>query len=274
MARKHTKKWEALYRSTMQWQGRAQAKQRRLTAKGATNVSEISPVLPARSLQSMSYHELERYRNDLAQFSDRNTSFTILKSGEAVRTGDIRRLKRMVRQINRTRAQQVERLNAPKNVPRAVDLKWKHAERTFIDPITHKPTRPPVGMGSPFAPVRFTELPSSAESMRSLEKSFRRMRARTFEDVARAYRASAVKIANQMNNPELSDQIDDLSDFELVFAAERMGLLEDLAAWYLSVADFESGRAAPSDTDPEGYELMQQSLMERLGDLQSAYIHG
>lgn len=271
-AKKHTKKWEALYRSTMEWQKRAQAKQGRLRKKGVVNLGEISPVKSARDLQGMTYYELSRYRNDLAKFSDRNTSFTVLESKEAVRTSDLKRMRRMVRQINKKRAQQVERLNQAQNVPSAVDLKWKYAQREFIDPITHKVTRPPVGYGSPFAPVRFTELPSSKKAMQNLEKAFKRMRERTFDDVARAYRKSALAMAAQTGNEELYDQILDLSDFELVFACERMGLIEKLAAWYLPESDFEKGVAHPGDEDPQGYEEMQYSLSDQLADLQDAYI--
>ena len=266
MARtKRTKKWDDLYKSTMRWQKRARQKASRLRKKGATaeEIARVSSIKPAGELQKMSYYELQRYRHSLSEFSDRGTGFTVLKSGELLSRKESGLLKRTLAAVNRARARVRQWLSSVQ-AKGAVDIERKWRERQFLDPITHKPTAAPRGTSSPFEPVVMGEQPATRKIYKQRLEVLQRMRERTFEEVASAHRKSAVDMARQMGGDDLADAIAGLSDFELEFAIERMGLLEDLSLWYTSSADFARGVATAEELDPEGHVDALAAITQRV----------
>lgn len=266
---KHTKKWQSLYKSVMGWQTRARAKDSRLRKAGARNVSEISPVVDANQLQNMTYHELERYRHSLNVYTDRNNSYIVLESGEAVRRSDMRRMRRLLNEVNRTRRKMVERLESV-HVSGAADLQRRYAERAFFDPITHERIARPIGTGSPLEPVVMTVNPTTASELQSRIDALRRMRTHDFSYVAEHRRKSVMGMAASMNNPRLIDALRDLTDMQLMFAVERMGLIEKLEMFYQSNEEYSEGYISMRDLDPEGYEAMQESIIDLVPDIKRA----
>lgn len=267
MAR-HTKKWEQLYKSTMAWQRRAQSKERRLRKQGATNVKDISPVKSARDLQKMTYHELEKYRHELNVFTDRNTAYQILPSGQAVDKKEIRKLRRQIAKVNRMRRQVRERLSRAE-VSGAQDIETRYRMRAQRDPLTGEIVPGPRGSGGPWDPVVMTELPQTAEALERRLETARQMLKHDWPHVVAGQRRSAVAMAEQTGNDDLVDAIRSLSDYQLSFAIERLGLIDSLALYYQSRHDYDMGRFAVAEIDPEGYQDMQQSVIDDLAKLQS-----
>lgn len=256
-----TKKWQQLYASTMKWQRRAQAKQRRLKNQGVTNLAEISPVRSARDLQGMSYRELERYRHSLNEFTDRNTAFTILPSGQAVDRRELRKLRRTVSRVNRMRGE-VRRNLMRQQVVGAADLETRYRDRSHIDWRTGKRVPGPRGTGAPWEPVTMSELPKDAKTLQRRLETARQMLKHDFPTVIAGQRRAARAMAEQTGNAELVDAIDSMTDFQLSFAIERLGILENLSLYYTSKDDQEQGRIAMAELDPEGYADMQQRVIE------------
>lgn len=250
----------------MSWQKRAQAKERRLRRAGATNLDDISPVKSARELQTMSYRELERYRHQLNVFTDRNTAFQILPSGQAVDRREVRKLRRQIAKVNRMRRDVREWLGRAQ-VSGAQDIEARYRARAQRDPMTGEIVPGPRGSGGPWDPVTMTELPSDIRALQNRLEIARQMLSHDWPHVIAGQRRSAEAMAAQTGNDDLIEAIRGLSDYQLSFAIERLGLLDNLALYYQSKSDYDLGRFAIREIDPEGYVDMQQSVIDNLAKL-------
>lgn len=277
MARKkHTAKWQALYKSTMKWQKKARAKERRLAAKGATNVSGVSPVKTPAELQNMTYAQLERYRHSLNVFSDVNTRFVItpdnhavnaresvtLRSGEKLPWRRWQTLQNAVARVNKQRGTIQDALETA-----AVPPAYEH-QRTYstprFDPYTGKPltrTYEESVAGKVRGPSR---LPKSLADFESMLGSYRGMAERGFDTTLKNARMNAIKIADLVGWNDVADELAHMPDNVLAFATEYLGLFDRLQEYYddnMALGDPYAGYYSMKDADPDGWSSNEQTLL-------------
>lgn len=254
MAYKMTAARRKAIKTAKMWQSRSRAKDRRY--KGSANLSDYSPTAGEKvDFSSMSTRDIQKYTHSLSGYvSERMRR---LPSGEIVSGREYRKLKSTVSRENRRRRRLREDISGAEvreGAPRRDILSVEDvlSESRRLDPRTLKPIQGPSGSGSPLEPIALTEVPPT-------RAAFDRMMARMQDIVKRPdsliydrYRRSAVGMAEQTGDPGLVRKIQGLSDRQLMFAVERMGLIEQLALIYTPGVDIEEFRASTSELQAFG----------------------
>lgn len=279
MAKKHTAKWNALYKSTMKWQQKARAKERRLAAKGANNVGEVSPVKTPAELQNMTYSQLEKYRHSLNVFSDVNTKFVItpdkravsanstvtLESGERIKWRRWQTLRNAVNKVNRQRSAMQ---SAMENValPPAYDERRRYSTVRY-DPYTGEKvqrTSEDSISGVVHGP---SKLPKSTKDLNQMIGTYRRMGERGFDSVVEQARGNAIKIAGMLGWEGVALELEDMDPSVLAMAIEYFDLFGNLNLWYsdnMRLGDPFAGYYEPQDEDPIAFGEAEAALENNL----------
>lgn len=258
----HTKKWEQLYKSTMKWQARARAKERRLRKQGITNVDEFSPVKTPKELQAMTYAELSRYRHDLNVFSDRNTRFVSLPTGEGISekgritldsgetiTGrEWAKLQRAVKRANAPRVRFFESLRGVKLSP-ALEAQREQMMMRTMNPRTGAIEVPAFGE-SDYGVLRMNTLPWTRKAFEQRQRYVKRFEQLGAAQVAAEQRESARAILGQYGDvtaDRLQSVLDSLTDSEFLTLTQVTSFFDSIKLKYISEADYTAGRLSPAD---------------------------
>lgn len=238
MARKRSAAYNKALKTARMWEKRARAKDRRLI--DAANLEAYSPTFGAsRDLESMNIHELRRYTHEMSTYTAER--FVRAQNGELISGREMRRVKSQIKKENARRKklrESIENVPGAENIPTVNDNLASHLR---LDPRTLKPIEGAWGSGSPLEPIRFTERPRTAASFKRIQKSIRNVRSHDNAYLYDRYRRSAEGMAAQTGDAELAKAIRKMSDRQLMFAVERMGLIERLAYIYTPLDDIEAG---------------------------------
>ena len=246
------------------WNQRARDKERRLERQGATNLADISPRVNPRDLPNMSTRELQRYASQLNRFV--SEGYQQLHSGELVTKREVRKMKRDIRRINRTRNRAAAALDAIADFPHAKTVDELRMERMRYDPNTLEPLPTRRGVGSPLDPLIVTEEPRTLSAFRARQKWVADLVHEPMSAVVERQRRSAVGMASQTGNEELVKLLGKATDFQLQYLVERMGLLDSLSYLYTSQIDLDKGRISIKElremTEPGSYDSDVDEILE------------
>ena len=258
----HTKKWQQLYKSTMAWQKRARAKERRLRKQGITNVNDLSPVKSAKELQSMSYAELSRYRHELNVFSDRNTRFVQVPTGKAIperekiplASGETitgREWAKLQRAVDRANAPRVNFFESVKSVELRPELEAQREQMMManINPRTLQVETPAFGE-SDYGILRSTALPWTRAAYKARLGYARKLAQVGVAETAAKQRDSARKILETYGDDTAEtviEQLDTLSDNQMLTLTQITSFFDDILQGYISAEDYEAGRMSPAE---------------------------
>lgn len=254
MPARKSRAWESAYKTAMMWQRRARAKDSRLRKRGVTNIEDISPVKPAKEVQTMTIYELRRYAHELNNHVDRNVgAVKQLASGEGIRRQEYRKIeseiKRNVAAENQRRAKHRAALDSRATGDiREQTTQERIAQTSGFSLRTLKPEPAPRGTGSVLSPITMGEEPRTLNALRTRLAVSRRWRGRTTADVIASQRKSVSDMLDQVmgyENRGSGKLIKGLSDMQLSYAIERLGLLDLLGNVYQSKSDYENGNLRP-----------------------------
>lgn len=269
---KHTKKWEALYKSTMQWQRKARAKMNRLKKKGVDEVQiqDMSPVVDAKKLQGMTYNELSRYRHELNEFTDRSNRIIKTATGDAITSKEWKAYKRDVQRLNRQRRDVRGHIGALE-VPdiRTQDYSALLSSKLDYD-VYGNPIPPARGTQSPWGHYVVGGIPTSRRSLKSLHRGVKAALGHDYATIAQLEREKLAKAFEAINVDAVPEMIRSLTDDQIEFLVERAGIYDGLNTWYISDESLQAGRYDARDADPTGYNEYVASVIDQIDSVKAA----
>lgn len=254
----------------MRWQRRARQKEGRMRKMGIAPVvvSDISPVLDAKKLQGMTYHELTRYRHSLSEFVDRSNRIQVLPNGGAVSANEMKQLTRDIRTLNQRRARTRAKLSAmevptvhTQDYTNRLSSKLQYDVYGNLIPQERGETGPWDYYVEPKYKSRgaFLATRRSVSSWLGDKGSYSNVAAAEREKLARAF-----EVMNVEGVPEL---IRSLTDDQVEFFVERYGAYDDLNIWYISDEEYLKGVVDFRENDPTGYNEYVGSVLGKLNEI-------
>lgn len=265
------KLWREALGIAQKAQRKALKRKARENAKGITNVDDLITTSATDDLQSMSYKQLRDYATKARREGDAVGRGRIVKleSGEGVYQRDIARLTENVRQANRLRRAERERIDALP-LPEALKVEQQINLLGDYNVLTGKPEARRGGAESALSPIRITNMPPTFEAFKKRLKHSEEWRKPDYAHRREMQRQNAMQMAASTGDEELEQVIGEMPDAAFDVYTYRLNLFGDLQLVYEASDAAERSVASPKQVDPEGYSAKVERIKGKVRRITSA----